>query len=294
LLGTSDKVKGIGAFEQNKLALFTDDATLVYNLNPDYTKWEIDDKSNIKVGTVSHNTIAQAGLDLLFCSRSGVHSIHRSEQNGLTIFSVPLSQKIQYLYRRLVKYVPDPEMINAWFDQDNYQYHVYFPQTEQLSTELTMTLPPDGQGEVKWSTSDYLNARCGCGLGGTYLLGTSGGIWQRFNPEDDAQFAPDMVVTTPIFWHGALNDIKDSTHIVLQATGAGEITVEAFDEQGHQLSAIKFDVDDLAEDDNFPDVPLSRQYERKFEHRYRGVQFRLTAKGNKLLKVTGFAVLVRA
>jgi hypothetical protein len=292
-IGTSDKIRGIGAFEQNRLAVFTDDLTLVYRLHPDYTQWEIDDKANITVGTISHNTICRAGVDLLFCSRSGVHSIKRSVDNGVAIYSIPLSEKVAYLYRRLVKRVSDPELINAWFDQDNGQYHIYFPETENLCSSLTMTVPPNNDGEIKWSTGAHLNARCGRGLSGVYLLGTAGGIWQRYNPEDDAEYAPELVVQTPIFWHGAINDIKESTHLIMQATGHGEITVEAFDERGQQLSAIKFDVDDEAADDNFPDVPLSRQYERKFEHRYRGVQFRITARGNRLLKITGFAVMIR-
>jgi hypothetical protein len=41
-------------------------------------------------------------------------------------------------------------------------------------------------------------------------------------------------------------------------------------------------------------VPLNKQYERKFEHRYRGVKFRFTVKGSGLVRIVGFAVIVRA
>ena len=41
-----------------------------------------------------------------------------------------------------------------------------------------------------------------------------------------------MVVTTPILWQGAINDIKESYSFILQATGKGELQVEAFDERG--------------------------------------------------------------
>ena len=84
-----------------------------------------------------------------------------------------------------------------------------------------------------------------------------------------------MVVTTPILWQGAINDIKESYSFILQATGKGE-SREAFDERGRYLSSMQFLIEDDGADDKFPDVPLSRQYERKFEHRYRGVQFRFT------------------
>ena len=100
-------------------------------------------------------------------------------------------------------------------------------------------------------------------------------------------------MTTPILWQGAINDIKESYSFILQATGKGELQVEAFDERGRYLSAIQFTITEGGVDDNFPDVPLSRQYERKFEHRYRGVQFRFTTKGKGLLKIIGFAVNVR-
>jgi hypothetical protein len=56
---------------------------------------------------------------------------------------------------------------------------------------------------------------------------------------------------------------------------------------------MQFLIEDGGADDKFPDVPLSRQYERKFEHRYRGVQFRFTTRGKGLLKIIGFAVTVR-
>ena len=69
--------------------------------------------------------------------------------------------------------------------------------------------------------------------------------------------------------------------------------VEAFDERGRYLSALQFLIEEDGADDKFPDVPLSRQYERRFEHRYRGVQFRFTTRGKGLLKIIGFAVTIR-
>ena len=107
------------------------------------------------------------------------------------------------------------------------------------------------------------------------------------------EFSPEMVVTTPILWQGSINDTKESYSFILQATGKGELQVEAFDERGRYLSALQFLIQDGGADDKFPDVPLNRQYERKFEHRYRGVQFRFTTRGKGLLKIIGFAVTVR-
>lgn len=293
VIGTADEIRGLGVFENSRLAVFTFDQTLVYQLHPDYTLWQIDDKANIKVGTISHNTICQAGADLLFCSRDGVHSLRRSETNGVTIFTIPMSNKIDLLYRSFVRNVDDTEQISAYFDQDEGQYHIYFPISDLISKRLTLTLNPMAGGESKWSSGDFLNVRCGKTLGGVTLLGTPGGVWEQNKVEEVVQYSPEMVVTTPILWQGAINDMKESYSFILQATGKGELQVEAFDERGRYMSSMQFLIEDDGVDDKFPDVPLSRQYERKFEHRYRGVQFRFTTRGKGLLKIIGFAVTVR-
>jgi hypothetical protein len=293
VIGTADEIKGLAAFENNRLAVFTNDQTLVYQLHPDFTQWKIDDKANIKVGCISHNTIANAGSDLMFCSRDGVHSLRRSDTNGITIFSIPMSNKIDLIYRALVRRVTNPENISGFFDQDEAQYHVFFPISELLCERLTLTLNPMAGGESKWSTGTFLNAMNGVQLGGVTLLGTPGGVWERARIEDVTDFSPEMIVTTPILWQGAINDVKESYSFILQATGKGELQVEAFDERGRYLSSMQFLIEEDGADDKFPDVPLSRQYERKFEHRYRGVQFRFTTRGKGLLKIIGFAVTVR-
>mgnify|MGYP001071985018 CR=1 FL=1 len=293
IIGTADEITGLGVFENSRLAVFTNDQTLVYQLSPNYTQWQIDDKANIKVGCISHNTITQAGADLLFCSRDGIHSLRRSETNGVTIYTIPMSNKIDLIYRDLVKQVDNLEEISAFYDQDEGQYHVFFPISDLITKRLTLSLSPVQGGESKWSSGDFLNARCGAKLGPNTLLGTPGGVWERKRIEDIVEFSPEMVVTTPILWQGAINDIKESYSFILQATGKGELQIEAFDERGRYLSAMQITIEDDAADDNFPDVPLSRQYERKFEHRYRGVQFRFTTRGKGLLKIIGFAVTVR-
>lgn len=296
VIGTADEIRGLGVFDNSRLAVFTHDRTLVYMIDPDYTRWAIDPNANIRVGTISHNTICQAGADLLFCSRDGVHSIRRSDNNGVTIYSVPLSHKVDLLYRKLLRQVDDPELISAVYDQDNGQYHIFFPHPgDILATRLTLTINPIAGGEHKWSTGTFLNARCGAFLGGILLYGTSGGVYRIYDHEeiDGVDVVPKMTVVTPVLWQGALNDKKESVSFILQASGQTEMLVEAFDERGRAMSSYVINVDDTAADDNFPDVPLSRQYERKFEHNYRGLQFRITAQGTGTVRIIGFAVTVR-
>jgi len=238
IIGTADEITGLGVFENSRLAVFTNDQTLVYQISPNYTQWQIDDKANIKVGCISHNTITQAGADLLFCSRDGVHSLRRSETNGVTIYTIPMSNKIDLIYRDLIKQVDNLEEVSAFYDQDEGQYHVFFPISDLITRRLTLSLSPVQGGESKWSSGDFLNARCGAKLGPTTLLGTPGGVWERKRIEDVVEFSPEMVVTTPILWQGAINDIKESYSFILQATGKGELQIEAFDERGRYLSSI--------------------------------------------------------
>ena len=298
LLGTADQITGIGSFEQNRLVVFTADRAIIYRVDPDLTRWVIDDNANINIGCASHNTIVNAGTDLLFCSRSGVHSIKRSEENGILVFSYSMSDKIDILYRELFNSVADPETISAVFDQDTAQYHIFFPQGSGTTCKrLTLaTNPEGGQPQPKFSTGDFLNANCGSFLGGKLVLGTNGGVYEVLKIEDDRDdaFTPEMEVVTPYLWHGSLMDTKETTSVILQATGKGIIEMDALDLNGRIIGSLVIEVDDTSDDNYFLDVPLSKQYERKWSHRYLAAQYRFKTKGGGgLLRIIGFAVTVR-
>lgn len=298
VLGTADQITGLGTFEQNRLVVFTSDKSIIYRVDPDLTKWVIDDNANINIGCASHNSICNAGTDLLFCSRSGVHSIKRSEDNGILVYSYSMSDKIDILYRELFNSVSDPETINAVFDQDTAQYHIFFPIGDgALCKRLTLaTNPEGGQPQPKFSTGDFLNANCGAFLGGKLIYGTNGGIYESLQVEDEDEdaFTPNMEVTTPFLWHGSLMEYKQTHSVILQATGKGVIEMDAIDLDGKVLGSLRMEVDDTSDDNHFDDVPLSKQYERKWSHRYLAAKYRFrTTGGGGLLRIIGFAVTVR-
>lgn len=298
LLGTADKITGLGSFEQNRLAVFTADRTIIYRIDPDIDRWIIDENANIQIGCASHNTIVNAGTDLVFCSRSGIHSIQRSETNGILVFSVSLSDKIDILYRELFDSVEDKTQISAVFDQDKGQYHVFFPQPGGvLCRRLTLALNPEG-GELapKYSVGDFLNSRCGAFLNGSFVFGTTGGNYDALDveTEDPDAFTPDVEVLTPILWHGSLSETKDTHSLIIQAAGQGTLEVDAQDIHGRQIGSLRIEIDDTPDDNFFPDVPLSKQYERKWSHRYKGAQYRFrTVGGAGLMRLIGFAVTTR-
>tara|TARA_B100000212_G_scaffold64341_1_gene44349 strand:- start:4052 stop:5548 length:1497 start_codon:yes stop_codon:yes gene_type:complete len=291
-LGTSESITGLAKFEQSRLAVFTTDRTLIFLVDVDIGLWALDDKASINVGCISHQTIKSAGTDLLFCSRSGVHSLRRSAENGITIEGESLSSKIDTLYRSLVRSVEDPEKISAVYDQDMGQYHIFFPQSGGVITKrLTMTIFPGM--DPKWSTGTFLNARCGAALGGRLVFGSSGGIYDIKKIEEEAEVHPDMVLKTPVLWHGSFTDTKSIHSILIQATGNGTATLEVTDDMEQLIHSDTFEISDSGDDNNYPDVPLSRQYERKFEGRYRGAQYKLTVSGKGICRIIGFGVILR-
>jgi hypothetical protein len=298
MLNTNDVITGLGVFEVNRMAIFTSDQTIIYKGDPDYTKWSLDDRANIRVGCISHRTIQSVGSELFYCSRYGVHALSRSDNNGITIAERMLSERIEPLYKELVASVENPEDISAVWDADNSQYHVFFPQKGgHYSRRLTYTIRKTAEF-ASWSEGDVIQAFCGDTLAGVLCFGTNGGAYNMLgrstkittNDKDSEPIASKMTIESPILWHGSVIDYKETKSFVLQATGTGTIIVEAHDEQGRHLRTFEVKVDAEEEDGTYPDVPLSRQYEQPFFHRYRGVQFKITSETTGDLKLIGFAV----
>lgn len=299
LLGTADKITGLRTFERNKLCIFTQDQCIIYEIDPDIDEWKIDKTSNINIGCVSHNTITAAGNDILFCSRSGIHSIRRSQDNGILATSKTLSEKVEDIYKSLLRQVEKPELISAVFDQDRGQYHVYFPRPNNGgSTRLTITLNPEqgDQAEPKHSTSDFLNASCGAFLGGKFVIGTPGGIYNvlRDNEENPDAVTPIAKVTFPFFWHGDLVGTKHTHSLIIQANGKGTVTLKATDYDGKSIGSIVTEADANSDDSSFLGVALSEQYEKPFAHKYRAAQYTLEVSGGTgVFRIVGLAVLIK-
>lgn len=292
IIGTAETITGLSSLEQNRLAIFTEERALIYVIDPDYTKWTLEDRSQTRVGTYSHNTIVQAGNDLIFASRSGIHTIRRSA-NGLSLTNVAMSHQVELLYRALLRSVPDPEKISAFYDSEYRQYHLFFPQTDLYTRRLTMTISPSENVPPKFSTGTFLNARCGAQLGGVTVFGTPGGVFQATQIEDYAPVSPECTITTPVLYFGSLYQTKESASIIIQASGAGEMVIDAEDQVGRKLSSIVFEIEMDGEDDKFVDLPLNLQYERKFEHRFLGLKLRFTLRGKGLVRLSSFAVKFR-
>ena len=111
---------------------------------------------------------------------------------------------------------------------------------------------------------------------------------------DPDAFVPEMEIITPFLWHGSLTDTKETHSLLIQATGEGVILIDATDLDGRIIGSLRIEVNATSDDNAFEDVPLSKQYERKWSHRYKAAQYRIRSEGGGgLLRIIGFAVTVR-
>lgn len=303
LLGTADIITGLATFEQNRLLVFTHDRTFIYVTSPGIEDWGLDDRANVNVGCVSHNSITNAGNDVLFCSRFGVHSIRRSAENGIMVYSYPMSEDVESLYRTLFDSVTTPQDISAVWDQDEGQYHIFFPQPDNLRTlRLSMTMPVnEASVPPSWNTGDFLFARCADALGGQLMFGTTSGIFKakRFtralNNEtqiDNRVSYPVAKVTTPILWNGTMTRTKSAYSLLVQATGAGTINIRARNEAGIELFAQRLEISAI-DNGSFSTAPLTDSYEMRFEVRYRGIQLEFEIDAEQATRLNGFAIMTR-
>lgn len=293
LLTSVDEITGLSSFEQNRIVIFTKDRAFVFRLDPDISTWAIDERANVNLGCISHNTIQPAGDDILFCSRNGVHSMRRSRDNGLIVQQVTLSEPVKNLYRSYLRGLSDTSTVSAVYDRDEGQYHIFFPQpNSNFSKRITVTIPSDERA-TKFSTGNFLQARCGAFLGGSLVFGTPAGAYDIQPVGVTGEIEPEATATTPILWLGDISSNKNTHSIVVQAAGQGTIKVEAFNDLGQFLQAFEVEIDGTLDDGNYEDVPIIRQYERLFEHIVRGLRLKFTINGNGLVRLSGFAVRTR-
>ena len=310
LIGTADEITGLGQFETNRLAIFTNESTLIYKVDEDYSKVAIDENANIRVGCISHRTICQSMNNLLFCSRYGIHMISRSDVNGVYIAHRIISDKIEPYYKDLVRSMDDKTAINACYDPDLQQYHVYFPKG-RVSKRLTLTLRHIGtKAEViNWSIGTSLNQRCADALGGQFVLGTYDGLFNQLErsieyggaamSNADIRYS-EMEIETPILWCGTAIDYKESRSLMVQATGydttasegAGSLVIEVFDEQGRPLRELSAQIEGK-DDGVFPDSLLSRSYELPMNLRFRGLQIRIRSASDGPIVILGLSISLK-
>lgn len=278
LVDTGDVITGLASFETNRLVIFTNDQTIVYAVDPDRDQWTIDNQANLRIGCIGHNTIKNVEGDIIFASRHGVHSMQRSRQNGISIIPVQMSRKIEELYRNLVATTPDARYISAVYDQDEGNYHIFFPRVDGSVHRLTCHVR-GGYENLRWSQGLGFNARCADALSGRVIFGTKGGLFVRKNrfviePNQSTvgMVRPQMRIEFPVLWHGNPTEVKQSRAMSIMATGKTQIRITSYDHELRMISSQEVSVE-ANEEIVVPGsaTPLSDDYKVPFAHQYKGV-----------------------
>ena len=292
-LGTQEPITGLANWESNKLVIFTADRAMVWKITPDIDEWAIEDKAQIYAGCISHATIQQAGADILFCSRSGVQSLRRSRENGVLIFSVPMSKRIERIYRKLAMRVPDPKQIEALWNSDTNQYDIFFPVDGAEVFRLTMTLDEmEPDKPATWSLTSFLSARCGSFQEGSMVLGSADGLFSVGHVDDEIdETYPDLVIETPLLYLGSY-DTKAITQLLIQAEGNSTLVIEYLNEDGETVLSRRAEANELAEPDQFFDPLLAHDYRLPTPWRTQVLRLRVTASGKGLFRLSGFAFIL--
>ena len=296
LIGNGDRISGIASFENNKLAVFTNDRVLVYLADQDFSLWALDTRLVVRYGTISHNSIVSVGDEVFFCSRAGVHSMRRSSLNGATVYTTPLSDDIQELYQTLLSRVADKSRISAHFNPDEGRLHIFFPVNDLVSYRLSGALSsPKQEGEattVKWSVSEYGGTTCGDYLGGTQLYGSISGIYSVGAWYSNEGLRGTGLAQTPILWHKDLFNPKQGLMLAVYASGVGTIYVDATDETNRKLGTFEFMLPD-SDQTEFTGVPMQRQFTRPFSFEYIGVRLTIRVEASKMIRIFGFGILTK-
>lgn len=296
LLGSGDRITGMGVFEANKLSIFTNDRAFVYSVDPDYTQWKIDNSIAINFGCISHNSIVTVGGELFFCSRSGVHSIRRSALNGITVFTLPLSDEITDLYQALIADVNDKQNVSSCYNPDEGRLHVFIPSKDGRSHRISVSVAPSVQESQKlkaaWSMATSTGLACGTFGSGRMFCGTKGGIVEMLPVSSKDGIRGDGSFTLPMLFQKDAFNPKMSQSLAVIAAGAGSIEVMATDETGRQLGVTLFDLpaDDQA---TYDGVPLQRQFTRDFRHKFNGLRLKFTIKSNSLVRIYAIGVFIK-
>lgn len=296
VIGKRETITGITAFETNKLVIFTASRGLIYRISTDIDQWAIEDRTSITNGCISHRTVVEAGQDIIYCSRTGVYTVARSRDNGTMVASASLSDNISLLYKKLLRTVPDPRLISAVWDADASQYHIFFPQTQERSFRLTMTVDPTNPlATARWSLSELeMSPICGDFFEGNLVFGSFEGLYQVGQVDEDTQeFFNPLVFETPTLYLGSFVDSKDISGLLISASGNAVLLIEMIDNASNRVVwSRKVEINEDAIPGSFFGTPLSQHRRIPMNVRTTACRFRFTAEGAGLFRLAGFAPIV--
>lgn len=285
-----DRIRGLGNFEGDKLAIFCQNETLVYAASESRSNWAIVRDFRVPFGTIGRGSIQRVGNDIFFCSAHGLHSLRRSI-NGLTLETILFSRLVQDLYTQLRDAMPvDGEPTASW-NPNLGHFNIYFP-TPTAWVRMVFHYDPQSVkgGFQGWSYADN-DGLSEASYFGSALVAAGNGYIRNGG---DLSAAVNMTVHTPTLYQGSPQTEKHYKRLYVRASGDALFTVNAYDENGNLLQS--------TEHQPFPPTPWNsgiplvapeRPVSIPFNHRAYGVSVEIIATGEGTLKILDMALDVR-
>jgi hypothetical protein len=292
-----DRVRGLGTFEGNKLAIFCGNETLLYVADPDINNWALLRDFRVPIGTIGKRTIKRVGNDLFFASRFGVHSLRRSV-NGITLEAITFSRVVQDLYFQCIKRMPTT--IGVWepravWDPNKGHYHLMMPQTGGPGPDgiywarFTFTIEPAGrQPHLSWGFTPSSGWADGTYFDGDMSLAVpTVGLC-----DDDMRYETDtskMRARSAVLYQGSPQREKNYKRLMVRASGDAKFRIRAYNQDL-----------DLLDDDLLASYPVldpdtrltpERPLDLPFEHRAYGVQIEFESEDKGDLRIMDFAIV---
>jgi hypothetical protein len=291
-LTAQDRIKGLGVFEGNKLAIFCQNETLLYVADPDINNWQLLRDFRVPIGTIGRRTIKRVGNDLFFASKFGVHSIRRAV-NGITLESITFSRVIQDIYFRCLQNLPPPGQWEprAVWDPNKGHYHLMMPQLLAGAiywARFTFTIEPAGrQPHLSWGFTPNAGWSDGSYFNGKMVMAVpSVGLC-----DDDMRYETDtsrMRARTAVLYQGSPQREKNYKRLLVRASGDAKFRIRAFNQD---LEVLEDDLLATYPDNDGSFYTPERPLDLPFEHRAYGVQLEFISEDIGDCRIMDFAIV---
>ena len=286
----------LAAFEADKLAVFSRTRCVVYRAGVDLNQWEILPGVETPVGCLGPRAVVAVGDEVFFASDRGIHSLRRSDENGVTVFARPLSEKVRTRYVSLLSslHAKDTGLVNMAYDPSSGSLHTFFP-LNSIARRLTLRLSPDRlQSDMPgtWYESSSDSVFCAAWDGSRMLFGCDDGSLFEELPSAIGSPPPPGRAVTPLLWMGSTTDPKQCGQLMLMADGVGEVIVRATDDEGRDLGSVTFPLE--APEGGVSNARAGElRLTQPFERRFVGLRLSIEVNPQTQVRIFGLGAILK-
>ncbi|CAB4159207.1 hypothetical protein UFOVP708_64 [uncultured Caudovirales phage] len=286
----------VAAFEADKLAVFSQRRCIVYQAGVSLNDWELLKGVETPVGCIGPRAVIAVGDEVFFASERGIHSLRRSDENGVTVFARPVSESIRTRYAELLASVHagNSALVNMAYDPSSGSLHAFFP-LDGEARRLTLRLSPEriqSDSPGSWYESVHDNVFCAAWDGRRMLLGCDDGSVYEEVPSQPLLEPPPGRAVTPMLWLGSLTEPKQASRLMLLADGVGEVIVRASDDEGRDLGAVEFSLTPPPDGVSAAQAG-ERSLTQPFPRRFTGLRLTIEVNPKSRVRIFGLGVIVK-